>query len=913
MPDSAVRFRLLGPVRVFGADGPVDVTGATARALLALLLMRGEGGASLDEIISAVWGGPGGATRDSAYHYLSTLRRTLAAGGTGGELETRRPGYRLRVDPEAVDWHRFRRLAGAARVARDQGNPAAAAALLREALGLWEGPPLADVGDRLEPLRRQMDDRRRAALEMLAGIEAQQRRYPVVVELLQDEVAAGPVREGAAALLIDALTALGRRDEAGAVYRLAGERLRDEQGLEPGAELAAAHRRALGAAPPAAGPAEPPISGLPRPDPHFTDREQELRLVADAIGGPGGRSLCAIYGMGGAGKTALAVRAAHELQGAFPDGVIFLDLHGYAEEHAALSPTQTLDRLVRRLRVDAERIPSEPGELAAFYQDLLDGRRILLVLDNARDAGQVRAALPRPGGCAAIVTSRRRLPALDDALVLPLDVLGEDDAAALFLAVAGAGDHLDAADPVLLRVVELCGRLPLAIRIAAARYRATADRSLAELAAGLTEECDRLSELEDDDRSVAASFRVSLHDLPDPVRRLFGLLAVHLDGSFDGHAAAALADLPVGDARRHLRQLADRHLIAESGPGRYRFHDLVAVFARQQDSDLDPEPLRRLADYFLRAADQADRRITPHRYRVPLDLLGREWSLPQLDGYDDALAWLTAEQRNLARVCVAAGAAGLDDVCWQLAYTLRGFYFLTKRWRPWTGTHEAALAAARRRGDRRAEAMTATNLGLAHQEQGDRAGAERHFTLAEQLFAAEGDRHGLHTARISLAWLRYDEGDYEQFLGWMRPALDFYVDEGAERNAAITRRGIGLAEAALHRTVAAAESLTRALDTFDRLDLRMDAAMTYNALGELHQGGGDPARAAAAFTKAIAAAARSGSRFEQARARQRLGELAAAAGDRSAARWYWTQAWAGYDRLRAPQADELQALLASLD
>ena len=634
------------------------------------------------------------------------------------------------------------------------------------------------------------------------------------------------------------------------------------------------------------------------------------------VGTPSAAPVCAIYGMGGSGKTALAVRAAHTLSDTFPEGVIFLDLHGYTDQRDALTSAETLDRLVRRLRVDATRIPVDFDELAALFHDLIEGRRLLLVLDNVHDAAQVRPVLPGPGGCAAIVTSRRRLSTLDDAFALPLDVLAPRDAMDLFRAVAGAdGMRDDPGDRLLLgRIVELCGRLPLAIRIAAARYRASQDYSLTELEAALSVESDRLGEYDDDDRSVTSSFRVSLNDLPDRVARTFMLLGLHLNGSFDAYSAAALADVTDREALRHLRQLSERHLVADHGPGRYQLHDLVAVFARQHGSvTLDETDrtaaLHRLADYYLRTADAADRRITPHRHRVPLELIDRPATAPPLPDYDAALSWLIAENGNLVQACLRAAEAGLDELCWQLAYTLRGYYFLTKRWRPWMATHEAALAATRRCADRRAEAMIANNLGLAFMEQHDTQRAAEHYVQARELFIEVGDEHGENTARANLAWIHYEKRDYRNFLDEMRPVYDFYRRAGSERNAAITLRGIGLAEAELGRTHQATTALLAALEVFERLDLRMDAAMTFNALGEFYQRTGDGRRAIEALDRAVVVARRSGSTFEQARAHHRLGQLAATSGNRAEARIQLALALEGYRSLRAPQAELVRAEL----
>jgi tetratricopeptide (TPR) repeat protein len=363
--------------------------------------------------------------------------------------------------------------------------------------------------------------------------------------------------------------------------------------------------------------------------------------------------------------------------------------------------------------------------------------------------------------------------------------------------------------------------------------------------------------------------------------------------------------------------LADRHLVVDRGTGRFQLHDLVAVFARKHGAAVvspaeRKAALHRLADYFLRTADLADHRITPHRYRVRLDLLDRPAATPPMPDYDTALRWLTTEDANLARICLASAAAALDEVTWQLAYTLRGYYYLTKRWQPWIATHEAALASTRRCADQRAEAMIANNLGLAHLEQQTPHLAAGHYQHARVLFSAVGDDHGEHTARANLAWLYYDQRDYQRFLDEMRPVYAFYRDEHSERNAAITLRGMGLAKAELSRTGEAIADLLAALEVFERIDLRMDVAMTFNALGELYQRIGDKRRAIEALDRAVTAAQRSGSTFEEARAHHRLGQLAAAARNTDEARRQLNLALEGYHALRAPQAKHVRKELDAL-
>jgi tetratricopeptide (TPR) repeat protein len=324
--------------------------------------------------------------------------------------------------------------------------------------------------------------------------------------------------------------------------------------------------------------------------------------------------------------------------------------------------------------------------------------------------------------------------------------------------------------------------------------------ALASRPAELLDDKARIAELDDGERSVAAAVMASRHELPPAEGRLFDLLALHPGPDIDIHAIGALADLELHDAERCLDRLHDRHLIEQYHAGRYQFHDLVGAVARHQaEPDLaDAEreaAFRRLIDYYLVVAEVTDTLITPHRYRISLDVAHQPAAVPALRDYDDALAWLSTEDDNLSAICRAAGAAGVDSACWQLAYTPKGYYFLTKRWEPWQVTHQAALLAAQRLQDRRAEATTSNHLGLAAIEQGDADAAATWYHRALDLFRTVGDEHGEHTALANYAWILFDQGDYQGFLDLSNQSLAFYRLSGSTRNVAITLRGIGLAEA----------------------------------------------------------------------------------------------------------------------
>jgi DNA-binding SARP family transcriptional activator/tetratricopeptide (TPR) repeat protein len=915
------RFRLLGPVAATYDGDAVDIGGPTAKAMLAALLLSADTGSTASGLVTTVWGEPGAATHDSVYHYISTLRTRIHTAGPGVRLTARRPGYRLIVADDAVDWRRFRRLEREARTARAARDPHRAVERFAAALRLWTAAPLEGVGDRLQRERVALAERRLALVEDLAEIEAALGCPAEVVTLLMDEVAAAPHRERMVTLLVTALDEVGRRDTAGSVFRRTAAHLRQEFGLDPGAALVAAHRAALhGGSAGRRGPRPTPAESRSgemfvaplRADPHFTGRGADLRAIVEAlqpvasVAGP----VCVVQGMAGVGKTTLAVAAAARLAAKYPHGTVFLKLTGHG------SATDALDVLLRRLGVDGRWIPSGFEERAALLQRTLRGQRLLMIFDDARDAAQIRPLLPAEPDSAALVTSRHRLVALDDATVVALDVLDMEHAVGLFRSVVGPERLADEPDleAEVRRIIERCARLPLAVRIAAARHRATTARRLVDLREQLSDALTALSELDDGERSVAASFRVSVADLPSTTSAALGLLAVHPGPDIDLLAAAAMLDVTPVEAGREIERMLNQHLLVEHRHRRYRLHDLVRAFVRRDVLPAIPEEERRLtmhrlADYYLRAAERADAAITPHRFRMPLVVSHVRAVQPPLDDYARALSWFTDEQHNLAAVCTASTAQGLDRPCWQLAYALRGFYYLTKPWTDWLATHRAALAATQRLGDLRAEAATRSNLGLAHLELDQLDVAAEHYRLAVELATRSGDWHGAETARANYAWVRFSQRRFDDFLVEIQPAYEFYVEHGARRNAAITLRGIGLAEGHLGRLNEAVAHLRDALAEFVELDLRLDAAMAINALGDAYRRVGQEGRAAEAYLQALTAGKRCGSRFEQARAHHRLGELARRRGDDDLAVRHWRTAFDGYQALGAPQADEVRDLL----
>ena len=664
-----------------------------------------------------------------------------------------------------------------------------------------------------------------------------------------------------------------------------------------------------------------PVSGLPRDTAALYGRGAELGRILAVLGGPcsdiaGVAGVCVVSGMGGAGKTALAVRAAHHLRALFPDGCLFLDLQGYAQA-AAVTPAEALDRLLRRLGVAAEDIPFHPDDRAALFRDRLEGKRVLLFLDNARDMAQVMPLLPATSGCRVLITSRCNLTALEDASRVRLGPLPLLDAINLVKALLADSLLCDSIPEAECRSIALwCGCLPLAIRIAAARIRDDPWPNKPWLADG-----SRLAVLDDGERDLRSVFEYSTNGLPTSLQRVFALAGLHPGPDFDTVAIAALAAADGAGARKQMRLLADVSLLTPGDqPGRYRLHDLLHEFARQVADRMlteaeRTEAVERLVDHYLRSLDAADKVLTPYRQRTgmsPVELTGTPVDAP--GSYQEALAWVTAEQDNLVAACQLAFDAGMDERCWQNAFALRGFLFITKHRELWVRTHELAVVAARRAGNPHAEAVSLNNLGLAYLESGDHERAAACYDQAAALFGRVGDEHGRNTARAHHAWVHVRRGDLDQALRESLAALAYAMREDTPRYAAILLRDTALIELELGRCADAVPRLHAALDMFAKLGLHIDAAMTLNCLGEAHHRLARTNEARTAFRRAAELSHSYGSPFEEARAHCGLGTIAAAESDFADARRHLDLARAGYAALRdAGNEDRVLSLLTAAE
>ncbi len=632
------------------------------------------------------------------------------------------------------------------------------------------------------------------------------------------------------------------------------------------------------------------LRGLPPVTRHFLGRDDALDRLSSVLLGDEVR-IGVVHGLPGVGKTTVAVTAARRAEKRFPDGTLYLDLRGHTPGTDPMTPRAALHSLLGMLADPAERVPWDVDGCANLLQDLVRGKAILFVFDNVASAAQIRSLLPAEPRCRVLVTSRGRLPALDEAWHQPLGMLDLADAVALFRSVAGdrgpTGSEVE-------DIVELCGRLPLAVRIAAARFVVGGAPRLRER---LIDERTRLTTLDDGERGVAAAFALSYAALTDPERSVFGLLAVHPGPVVEFDAVEAMAALPVGEAEVLLERLHDAGLIDIGVDGTVAVHDLVRAFAVRHAMPTGDErdaAVARLVDYALARVFAADELMEPARYRPEVDCVAKV-------SFDDdvaALTWLRAHWPTLARVVDLAARHGLYRHCWQSAYIMRAFFFRDKLYEPWRRTHLRALEAAQTLDDLSATAMILHNLGMACIDAGEIAEAIDYHCRALHAFTTAGDERGRVDAMSSLAWARlYKQSQHEMSAAVLdlNSALAAYRAAGRTRNVAITLRGIALALTGLGKH---AEALVAAEEARAQPDQQpVDQLMALNMIAWVRFNSGELDLAAHHYTQAAALAELAASRYELARACTGLGNIAASRSDHAAARAHWERADRQDDRL----------------
>jgi len=651
-------------------------------------------------------------------------------------------------------------------------------------------------------------------------------------------------------------------------------------------------------------------------------RDRELdrldSFLAQRSGGRiGAPEICLVTGLPGIGKTAVAVAAAHRHAERFDGGCLYVDLRGFTPRLEPVATRDALGLLLEGLGVPKHDIPADEGARSVLLRGETRRQRVLLVLDNASSAEQIEAMLPASEACRVLVTSRRRLPALEDVHVLELGPLSRQNSADLFNALNPVGGN---GQDAVHHLVDACGGHPLAIRIVGGLCRTDPSLDPEGLAAKLAGPGHGMEMLEDGERSVARAFDLSFALLPEAVRHAFALLGVQPALLLEPRNVAALADCPVTRAERALHELFLVGLLDSGGPGRYRMHDLLARYARRMAQETLPTneiraAVHRLLDTSLLTADEADLMVTPHRYRLPpVAVEGGKAGTRTFASVGVARAWLTDSLDSLAALCDTAFEYEFDEHCWQLAYTLRGILFLGKHWSHWERSHTAALKAARRSAPPRPLAMTLNNVALLRSLQGRYGEAELLLDESLAVCASAQDEYSEHTARSHRAWVLHSVGRYQESLAEQRAALAFHERVSRQlRNIAIIKRDMAATEIELGLSAEAGEHLRDAAAAFAELGLKLDGTMTLNTLGEAAVRTGDPRSASVHHTAALDAAFEVGSAFEQARARAGLGHAALLTGHPARARHQLTRALRLFTQLgAAPQTAEVRRELRAL-
>jgi DNA-binding SARP family transcriptional activator len=927
-PDEpAVRFEVLGPLRAWRGNDAIDLGPVQQQVVFAVLLLQQNRAIARQQLINAVWGeaDPSSAT-NLVQRHVSALRQALELSRypLAGQLVWTNAGYVLTVPAGGLDLEAFDRDVDMARKARAAGDLASAAETLRSALRLWRGPLCDGLSSPfLDAQRDRLEERRISIIEECIELEVSIGDRDDLVSELRQLVTEHPFRERMHGLLMLALYRSGRRADALAAFHEARRLLREELGVEPAAALQRLHQQILNADPELgsrayqgmpSGGSSTAVNRLPVPAqlPHsvagFSGRQAEIdwlnALLPDETDGRGGTVvITALAGTAGVGKTTLAVHWAHQIRDRFPDGQLYVNLRGFDPAGSAMEPTDAIRAFLDALAVPPDQIPVEREEQAALYRTMLASRRVLIVLDNARDAAQVRPLLPGSPTSLVLVTSRNQLLSLvaaDGAKLLEIDLLPAGEARSLL--ARRLGEQRVAAEPAAVdELVAACAGLPLALSIVSAHAVVNPRLPLAELTEELRETRGGLDGLNVGDKQTDLRdvFSWSYNALSVSAGRLFRLLGLH-DGPDVGlSAAASLAGIPLARARALLAELTSAHLLADRSRGRFAFHDLLRAYARElADAHDSPEERRaavhRILDHYLSMAYRANELLGRGRDdAITVALAGPLETPEELIDRRKALAWLTAEYQVLLAAVRQAANQGFDVHVWQLAWAMASFVERGGHWHEAATSQQFALAAANRLGDPYAQAISHRCLATyayvplhryadaedhlvqalaLYQRLGDHVGqALAHFGLATlldrqdrhakaldhaqqafELFQTAGHRSGEARAMNGLGWFHIQLGHHQEGLSYCQQALELQREIDDQFGQADTLDSIATAFTALGNYEAAIDHYQQAVLLYREFGHLRTEADTLACLGDMHLANGSPIKAREAWQRALA-------------------------------------------------------------
>jgi DNA-binding SARP family transcriptional activator len=975
--EERIRLRLLGPVSLEGRDGTLRLDGPQLRLLLGLFALSPGQVVPVADLVDALWEqSPPPSARASVQILVTRMRKVLAE-VPGCVLHRYGDAYRLQMSPDMVDVHQFRSLAALARQARDDDQ---AIAILGQALRLWQGPALADVAmtAKVEAIRAGLAEEHLSAVQDRFDRLLAAGRHSQAAAEIPLMLARHPLAEQLAATLMLAWYRCGRQADALQVFRDMRARLADELAVEPGADLQHLHQQILSGDPAlleghqlegnnggpvavAPGHREPGNGRVPElarhmqkiwlngqpgsaqgngdghPPPatsvvvprqlpaaagNFAGRQRELASLTELLddGADGWPVIVTVSGAPGIGKTALTLHWAHQVQQRFPDGQLYVNLRGFDTTPAPVPPDEAIDALLESIGVAASQIPARGDSRAAMYRSLLAGKRLLIVLDNARDEAQVRPLLPGSAGCLVLVTSRNELTGLvaaEGARPVRLDVLTEPEARQLLIGRLGA--RRVAAEPdAAAELASMCGHLPLALAIAAARAATRPSLPLAALVDELRGTRNRLDVLDvgDEATNIKAVFSWSYRLLSEPAARMFRMLAAYPGPDVSAAAAAAIAACPPSSARAALAELARASLAQEQIPGRFSLHDLLCTYAAQLGDQAEySSAVRRALDYYLHSAHAAmglvyPAQCHPHHHHVAVEPPGSDLAPESFADARQAWEWLQAERQVLVAACAAAADGGFDDLAWRLPAVVgphlahRGHYADLAR------SQQTALAAADRLGDDAVRAAALRSLGDALVDLGSLEEARGHLQEALRLFRKLGDQYGQALCHCGMSRVAESQGDYAQSLHHSQHGLRLFRALADLAGEARALNAVGWDNALLGNTGRALSYCTRALRLHRDAGDRNGEAVTLDSLGFTHYQAGRHNLAVEFYRQALDAYTDTGHRYFRAQTLIRLGDAHVANGTPQDARDCWQQAAEILDALGHPDARSAWARLA---
>lgn len=864
-----MRVLLLGPVELRADDREVALGGPKPKALLAALLEQPRHVVSVERLVSLIWDDRPPRSATALVHtYVSLLRRAFKTAGLPGVLSTRQPGYLLDLPRGECDVEAFDELVDTARRHEREQDPESAAGCYEQALALWRGPAFGGVDTAFARTHAAgLAQEHTAAEAGLSRCRLAQGRHGEAATTLTKLVAAQPLSEEVRGLLMRALYESGRQADALTVYREGRRVLLDELGMEPGDTLRELHAGILDGSLPRAVRTAPIAEPAPPATPHpastgvvprhlppdigdFTGQEDQLgALLALAMTGHDRTStpLAVISGFGGAGKSTLAVHAAHRLRTHYPDGQLFADLRGADRD---LGAHEVLGRFLTSLGVAGLDLPDMLDGRVELFRRTLSGRRLVIVLDNARTEDQVRTLLPGEPRCLVIITSRSRLTGLEGAEHLELGFLSDDTALAMLARIVGP--ERVATEPASAgTIVSLCGGLPLALRVVAAKLLARPHWPLQALATRLSDEHRRLDELAVGDLAVRSSLRLNYTELDDLHRRAFHLLTLLDLPDFAVWLAAPLLDVALDDAEDVVERLVDLRLLDTVGIDalgriRYRFHDLVQLFGAEHATDGEaPEVIVAAVSRMLAAWTALVEAGAQRLARVTLGLRPRLTPATAADldprvldeVLQDPSGWLKAETAAVVRTLERAHELGIgEDASVLIASLLSSPFAARNEFDGWQRTHEVALAAARNSGDRQSEAMVLAGLGQLCYEKDDFSLALNHFSQAVAFASEVGDDATLAVALVGCGTVRRDLAQVEAARADLSRAAEIAVDPSV---LVAARYGLG-AIARDHGSLAdAVGALSECVELYRSLSDWRGEALALRGLSLCHRAAGE--------------------------------------------------------------------------